>query len=528
MAPDLQLARVATHSVNAQWRGWFFGGLLLLWGVSFYPTLLGMVTIWYQIETFAHCFFIIPISVYLIWQRRSELRMTPLASEPSVLLLLVGLLGLWALAGRLGVQVLEQFSVLAMLPCLVWLSFGRQVCRVILFPLLFVFFALPFGEFLIPQLQQITASMTVNLLRLSGVPVYQEGMFLFIPEARFEVAWTCSGIRYLLAAVSLGCLFSYLHFSRYYKRSLFIGLAIILPVVANGLRAWSIIMIYHFIDQRIAGDIDHLIYGWLFFSLLISVLFFVGWWFADPARPALIQDCVIAPLKSSSLLKQIMPLCITALMFVWVWLAVDTERTAPLTLTAKSLPLGEQGWQGPVTARFSPWQAQFPDADLQWQQQYQRQAESLIVFSAYYQDEHQGKELISAVNHLYDAKQWQLQGQDTVDFTINDAAVSARRLKLANHNQQISVFYWYQVGPYHALGALATKWYQWLNAPLGESTGQVVAIAVERQGDHQRVLDFLTAHQVSWQQWLAHPVVYPSVFPVGKEPFNDNGNDNEQ
>lgn len=522
-ASELELARVTPHAVSGQWRGWFFGVLLLLWGGSFYPTLVGIVTIWHQIETFAHCFFIIPISLYLIWQRRSQLRVAPLASEPWVLLLLAGLLVLWMLAGRLGVQVLEQFAVLAMLPSLVWLSFGGRACRIILFPLLFVFFALPFGEFLIPHLQQITASMTVNLLRFSGMPVYQEGMFIFIPEARFEVAWTCSGIRYLLAAVSLGCLFSYLHFSHYYKRGLFIGLAIILPVVANGLRAWSIIMIYHHIDQRIAGDIDHLIYGWLFFSLLISLLFFLGWWFADPAKPAPIQDYPIALFKQPSLLKQAMPLCVTALMLTGIWLAVDAERASPPTLAAKPLPLGEQGWQGPLALRVSSWQALFPYADLQWLQQYQLSGHSLTVFSAYYQNEHQGKELISAVNHLYDAKQWQLQGQDTVYFTLKDDAVSAQRLRLVNHNQQISVFYWYQVGPYQAQGALATKWYQLINAPLGESTGQVIAIAVERQGDHQRVLDFLTAHQVSFWQWLSHPVLYPSDTHLGKEPINDKG-----
>ncbi|WP_233051902.1 exosortase A [Motilimonas cestriensis] len=516
-----------TISQPQQLRGASFAVLLLLWGGAFYPTLLNMVLIWHRIETFAHCFFILPICLYLIWQKRFQLTCVSVATHSLALLLLIALWGLWLVAVRLGIQVLEQFAVLAMLPSLVWLTFGTQVCRVILFPLLFVFFALPFGEFLIPKLQYVTAEMTVYLLRFSGVPVYQEGMFIFIPGTRFEVAWTCSGIRYLLAALSLGCLFAYIHFTRYYKRLLFVLLSIALPIIANGLRAWSIIMIYHFVDQRIAGDIDHLIYGWFFFSFLITLLFIIGWWLSEPAD---LKPANISASASSHSLKaprQFLPLSLVAVGFTifalsWQW-SQQYEQTNPQLLQANGLPAGVAGWQGPIKANFSTWQAEFANADVIWQQDYQKSAASLSLFSAYYQTERQGKELINVSNHFYDPKQWQLQGQDVQRFSLDGQELLTRRLKLANAQHSISVFYWYQVGSYQSLDAFSTKWNQLLNAPFGYSSGQVVAIAVERQNDHQQVMDFLRAHQTELWRWLAEPINQNSTRVFAKELANENG-----
>ena len=43
-------------------------------------------------------------------------------------------------------------------------------------PLAFMFLCVPVGEFLLPVLMHWTAEFTVAALRLSGVPVYQEGL----------------------------------------------------------------------------------------------------------------------------------------------------------------------------------------------------------------------------------------------------------------------------------------------------------------------------------------------------------------
>lgn len=137
------------------------------------------------------------------------------------------------------------------------------------FPLGFLLFAVPVGEALIPPLQQVTAWFTVEGLRLTGIPVWWEGLYLSIPAGHFEVAEACSGLRYLMASVALGVLYAYLTYRSPWRRLAFVVLSMVMPIVANGIRAYGIVMIAHLEEMKYATGVDHLIYGWLFFGLVV-------------------------------------------------------------------------------------------------------------------------------------------------------------------------------------------------------------------------------------------------------------------
>ena len=92
-----------------------------------------------------------------------------------------------------------------MVPCVVAALFGWRWVRALAFPLAFLFFAVPFGEFLVPTLIEWTADFTVAALAASGIPVYREANNFVIPSGRWSVVEACSGIRYLIASVMLGC-----------------------------------------------------------------------------------------------------------------------------------------------------------------------------------------------------------------------------------------------------------------------------------------------------------------------------------
>ena len=82
--------------------------------------------------------------------------------------------------------------------------FGWAVTREIAFPLGFLFFAVPIGEFLVPTMIDYTADFTVAALRLTGIPVYREGNDFVIPSGNWSVVDACSGVRYLIASVMVG------------------------------------------------------------------------------------------------------------------------------------------------------------------------------------------------------------------------------------------------------------------------------------------------------------------------------------
>ena len=288
-APSLEpeVAIAAPQSAASPWRGAFvlfvlgFGALV---GI-YLDTVLDLWDGWGRTGTFAHGYIIFPVSAWLVWRLRH--RLAPLTPKPQPLALipLAGCGLLWLAGHSAGVHAPEQYAFVAMVPCLVWAVFGNDVTRRILYPLAFLFFAVPAGDFLMPTLMDHTADFTVAALRLSGVPVFREGNYFTIPSGNWSVVEACSGLRYLIASITLGFLFAYLNYRGAWRRAAFIAASVAVPIVANWLRAYMIVMIAHLSSNKLATGVDHLIYGWLFFGLVMLLLFWVGnFWRDDDER----------------------------------------------------------------------------------------------------------------------------------------------------------------------------------------------------------------------------------------------------
>src|SRR5947199_8013285 len=267
--------------------GWRFGlplvavALVAILAIH-WATVESIIAIWSRSETFAHGYVIVPIALVLIWQRRRAL--AALTPSPDwlglVLLACSGAAWLVAYAGE--VLVVKQLALVAMIWATVIAILGRQVARAIAFPLGFLLLGVPIGEALIPALMDWTADFTVRALQISGIPVFREGLFFTIPSGNWSIVEGCSGVRYLIASFTVGVLFAYLSYRRTWKRLLFAALSIIVPIVANGFRAYLIVMIAHLSDNRLAHGIDHFIYGWVFFGLVMLLLFWIGSFWRDP------------------------------------------------------------------------------------------------------------------------------------------------------------------------------------------------------------------------------------------------------
>ena len=160
----------------------------------------------------------------------------------------------------------------------------------VVFPLLFLFFAVPMGEDLTPPMMEFTATFTVEALKLSGIPVYRDGLWFSLPSGNWSVVEACSGVRYLIAAFTLGFVYAYITYHTLWKRVLFVILSVVVPILANGLRAYMIVMIGHLSKMEYATGVDHLIYGWIFFGVVMFVLFWIGSYWQEEDRPPRLDD----------------------------------------------------------------------------------------------------------------------------------------------------------------------------------------------------------------------------------------------
>ena len=266
-----------------------FYALLVL--AVFYGTAASMVAIWSRSDTFAHGYLILPISLWLIWNQREYL--VGVAPKPAawVGLLILPVGGVWLLAWLVDVLVVQQLALVTILIVGVWTLLGHRLAWVLAFPLLFLFFAVPMGEGLIAPMMDFTAVSTVWLIQQSGIPVFREGLYFTLPTGRWSVVEACSGVRYIIASVTVGALFAYLTYVTWWRRVLFILISIVVPVLANTLRAYMIVMLGHHSDMRIATGADHLVYGWVFFGVVIFILFWLGALFReDPLTPQEVSD----------------------------------------------------------------------------------------------------------------------------------------------------------------------------------------------------------------------------------------------
>lgn len=245
-----------------------------------------MAQIWWTSTTFNHCVLVLPIIAWLVWQRLDDLRaLEPRAWAPG--LAVVGVGGAAWLLGEAGnVALLRHFGLVLMLQGSAIACLGKAVARGIAFPIFFAFFLVPFGEEFVAPLQTLTAKMSMALLALTGVPAHIEGIFISTPSGLFRVAEACSGVRFLVAMAALGALAANLCFRSWPRRLAFVAFALTVSVLANGVRAFGTIYIAYRTNNEVAVGIDHLVYGWLFFAVVIALIAAASWRFFDRAPNA--------------------------------------------------------------------------------------------------------------------------------------------------------------------------------------------------------------------------------------------------
>jgi len=418
------------RSLSTPWRRALaiFGVVLALLLWLYRDTFGAMVGIWWRSETFAHAFLVAPISLWLIWRRRDRLATITPAALPWVLLPMAGAALVWLLGDLAGVNSVTQLAATALLVLAVPAVLGGNVARELTFPLCFLFFMVPIGEFLLPTLMTWTADFTVMALTFFGIPVYREGFQFVIPSGTWSVVEACSGVRYLIASFMVGTLFAYLNYRSTKRRVLFGIVSLVVPVVANWLRAVMIVMLGHLSGNRIATGVDHIIYGWIFFGIVVITMFFIGArWSQEPAppptRPA---DATAGPSAPIAWAMAALVAAVLALPHAAAWL-LDSSTAAQPRLAMPAL----EG--APVAAGLSlPSKPVYEGASAQADQVYAVARQSVAVHVAYYRHQSYGHKLINSRNMLVSSRDqhWHQTASGATELRMQGRVVPLRTAEL--------------------------------------------------------------------------------------------------
>lgn len=377
--------------------------LLLAWIFFQYrETAVAMVTIWSRSETFAHGFLVPPIVLWLVWrQRKSIAALTP-APRAGPFLFVAGAAFAWLLGDLAAVNSVTQLAFVSLVVLAVPAVLGLQVTRLIIFPLGFLFFCVPVGEFLMPLFMDWTANFTVIALRLSGIPVFREGLQFVIPSGNWSVVEACSGIRYLIASVTVGTLFAYLNYQSTLRRVVFVIVSIAVPVVANWLRAYMIVMLGHLSGNTLAVGVDHLIYGWVFFGVVIMLMFIIGarWAEPDAVKPAgnmgiAAQSKAVNP--GGLWIALACFAALVALPHAALWTIDRNENGSTVSLQAPAALSPDWPGAAPTTPELKP-AFQNPSAEIN--APYSNQGRTVGLYLGYYQHQTYARKLVGSGNAL--------------------------------------------------------------------------------------------------------------------------------
>jgi exosortase A len=263
-----------------------FVGLVAM-AAMFHQEVAAALRVWRDSTAFGHCFLVAPIAAWLAWERRKALLCLTPKPVPLLATLALPLGGMWFVAERLGIMEGRQFAALFLAWLLTGATLGSAMCQAMAAPLAYTLFLVPFGAFLVPALQDFTARFIDVGLSALDIPHYVSATLIQIPEGDFRVAEACAGLRFLIAAIAFGTLYACVMYRSAWRRATFIAVCIVVPILANGARALGIVLLGHFRGSAEAGAVDHVLYGWLFFSLVIILLLLLGLPFRqDAARPA--------------------------------------------------------------------------------------------------------------------------------------------------------------------------------------------------------------------------------------------------
>lgn len=473
--------------------------VVLIWGYFFSQGIVTAFELWLSSEIYNHCALVLPGVGYLIWRQRAELlsqqMSISLVALPIVFLTVV--LYLFALAG--GINVLMHIATFIALPALLWSVIGNKAAKVIHLPLLFILFAIPIGDQIVPFLQDITTDMAVPLLEMSQVPVFRNGLYIDIPGGKFLVAEACSGISFLISSIVFSCFYAYISFAKTKKRLIFVFVAVLLPILANALRVYGIIMIGHLTDMEYAVGADHLIYGGVFFAFILFLLILGGEryrdvdWFKVESSPS--QQSGKAHYNGHyAILSAYCILFVSA--SIW---AISIERES----IAFSPQLTE-------TQKFDS-SAFYPSSVPNWQPKLGAPSRSVqgvleqgpFAYAGLYSG--QNNELISSSYRLFNQQRWTLLSSGTISVLENQ--YSYMRLSSHTGNKRYLVS-WYEVDGKHLAKDSETKLYQAYKAMLKQpSAGIRYVLLYDERFEISDITDDLIKQSGSYRNQLYLAIV---------------------
>ena len=257
--------------------------LILLAGfiLAYYPVLIGLVNAWKGSDEYSHGFLIIPISAYIIWQKKNALSRVAFRPSWIGIIVVVTSLLIYTVARYADILTLAPVAMVLSLFGLVLYLYGFPMFKELFFPLCFLFFMMPvpaqvYSALTIP-LQLLVSKVSVGFTHLLDLPVLREGNVIHLPDQTLQVVQACSGLRSMISLLMLSAVFGYLTLHSNILRGILFVSGVPVAVFVNIIRVVIMILAFHYFKYDLTEGAVHTVFGVVIFALaLISIAFLKG------------------------------------------------------------------------------------------------------------------------------------------------------------------------------------------------------------------------------------------------------------
>jgi len=250
------------------------GCLTILLYYSFFRDLMHS---WMTNEDYSHGFLILPISLFLVWRMRRELLaedIQPHYGAGALLLLAWAFLYFIGTVGQIYTITAVSF-ILFLFGLAIFLA-GFSITSHLIFPIAFLVFMMPVPSEMYTRLTNpmmlIVTTASTSILNMIGVPVFQEGNLISLPNYSMRVIQACSGIRSLISVSALALLMGYIMFHSNIKRFIIFIFAIPVAFIGNIVRVVVTALVAFYVSPAHAEGFSHSLAGIMTFMLSLGMI----------------------------------------------------------------------------------------------------------------------------------------------------------------------------------------------------------------------------------------------------------------
>lgn len=218
------------------------------------------------------------VVLFLLWYHRKQIGQAQNRGENSGLIFVALGVFFYIVALRALQPRVALFGFPFLLFGIVLYLWGKQVARVLAFPIALFLFMIPLGaiEQTTFRLQFLSTAIVTALGKLFGMGIHSIGTSIYpnVGDWGFDIAEGCSGIRSLIAMVMITAVYVHIFESKIWKKLTILAFSVLFAIIGNAGRLFTIIVVAKLGFPKFAGGVYHDWSDWVFFP--IALLTMVG------------------------------------------------------------------------------------------------------------------------------------------------------------------------------------------------------------------------------------------------------------